>query len=888
MANKKISELVSRVPSLTDLMLVGDPSSGYSYKCTVNDIALAVETGVAGNYVTLATTQTISGAKTFSNVLTLTSVANSPTDTDKFLVLNASNVVNYRTGAEVLSDIGAQAALTNPVTGTGTTNYLAKFTATSAIGNSLLFDDGTNVGVNTNSPDVKLTIDGATGGNSSINLTNFYASKGQSDASYLRVQGSRSPTADARYIALDVFDGGSTSRNLILNQSGGNVGIGTLSPSEKLEINGGVKISTIANATTDTDRFLVSDNGVVKYRTGAELLSDIGGASASSISGTTNYIPKFTSSSAIGNSQIFDNGTSIGFGTTSPNVSSLGRALTISSTNSGLELTSATNVVQGTVQSNTNGLTLEGIGTAGMRFFTSASGATSERMRLTTAGNLGINITTPYAKLTTGVSGTFTQLSNDADYSTYGLWIADANPTNAIGGAIGFGSSTGRKLAAIGAYHEADADQVGLKFYVQPSATGSSAFLTEAMYINSAGNLGLGVTPAAWGSGYKAFELTQGGLSGNGLTGITLRSNNYFDGTNAIYKSSFAAGLYNIGNSVHSWHIAPVGTAGNAISFTQAMTLDASGRLLLGTTTSSDENVTVYGSTEASMVFQNSTSGTGNGNGLYLGTVSGENYLWTYENQPLVFATNNAERMRITAAGNVGIGTTSPATKIQISDATNPIITLERVDANVTDNELMGQINFKSTDTNDANSNAYINAIREVSVVSQVPMALTFGTGVSATVTERMRITSAGNVGIGTSSPSSAFTTTLSINSSNSQGIVFRQNDVDRGYIYAGSVGTYVGSNAGAVVFNSNDTERMRLTSGGSLVVGGTTADASAIVQITSTTKGFLPPVMTGAQAEAIATPADGLLVYANNGNGAVITSIGWWGYNGTTWVKLN
>lgn len=39
---------------------------------------------------------------------------------------------------------------------------------------------------------------------------------------------------------------------------------------------GSVKITTINNATTDTDKFLVSDAGVIKYRTGAEVLSDIG------------------------------------------------------------------------------------------------------------------------------------------------------------------------------------------------------------------------------------------------------------------------------------------------------------------------------------------------------------------------------------------------------------------------------------------------------------------------------------------------------------------------------------------------------------------------------------------------------------------------------------
>lgn len=53
-----------------------------------------------------------------------------------------------------LAEIGAQAALTNPVTGTGTTNYLPKFTGATTIGNSQVFDNGTNVGIGTTSPDV--------------------------------------------------------------------------------------------------------------------------------------------------------------------------------------------------------------------------------------------------------------------------------------------------------------------------------------------------------------------------------------------------------------------------------------------------------------------------------------------------------------------------------------------------------------------------------------------------------------------------------------------------------------------------------------------------------------------------------------------------------------
>lgn len=62
---------------------------------------------------------------------------------------------------------------------------------------------------------------------------------------------------------------------------------------------------------------------------------------------------------------------------------------------------------------------------------------------------------------------------------------------------------------------------------------------------------------------------------------------------------------------------------------------------------------------------------------------------------------------------------------------------------------------------------------------------------------------------------------------------------------------------------------------------------ASAVLAANSTTKGFLPPRMTGTQAEAIAAPAEALMVYATDGSGVTITSKGWWGWDGATWIKL-
>jgi hypothetical protein len=68
---------------------------------------------------------------------------------------------------------------------------------------------------------------------------------------------------------------------------------------------------------------------------------------------------------------------------------------------------------------------------------------------------------------------------------------------------------------------------------------------------------------------------------------------------------------------------------------------------------------------------------------------------------------------------------------------------------------------------------------------------------------------------------------------------------------------------------------------------GSPTLEDCAILELKSIEKGFLLPRMAGSDAEAIATAVEGLMVYANSGDGAEINSIGWWGYNGMNWVKL-
>lgn len=127
-----------------------------------------------------------------------------------------------------------------------------------------------------------------------------------------------------------------------------------------------------------------------------------------------------------------------------------------------------------------------------------------------------------------------------------------------------------------------------------PSGTYSGAIRAT---LDASGNLGLGVTPSAWVSSWKAVDVTSGGSSLYGTLAIGgIATNAFFDSSPAWkYKTSYGAARYehdSIGS--HKWFTAPSGTAGNAITFTQAMTLDASGNLGLGVTPSAWAGTSVF------------------------------------------------------------------------------------------------------------------------------------------------------------------------------------------------------------------------------------------------------------------------------------------------------
>jgi hypothetical protein len=174
-----------------------------------------------------------------------------------------------------------------------------------------------------------------------------------------------------------------------------------------------------------------------------------------------------------------------------------------------------------------------------------------------------------------------------------GIRLYDAGTGSGEGLYIQWESASRSDAAQI--YGVGDTTGGALVFKTNTSNTGTS---TERMRIDSSGNLGLGVTPSAWVTAAPALQMKNGSLSSlSGPYGqVNLTSNAYASDSSDIGFTTWryargdtgdlgAAARYTMTGSGHSWHIAAGGLAGNAISFTQAMTLDASGNLGIGTTT---------------------------------------------------------------------------------------------------------------------------------------------------------------------------------------------------------------------------------------------------------------------------------------------------------------
>ena len=143
------------------------------------------------------------------------------------------------------------------------------------------------------------------------------------------------------------------------------------------------------------------------------------------------------------------------------------------------------------------------------------------------------------------------------------------------------------------------------------AASAAASAFTSRFKIDGSGNVGIGVTPSAWGSNWKANHVgTVGSFASSGAgsappTAMVIGA--YNDNTNWKYQfSSTGAARYEMtganAGSAHAWYISPGGTVNNNITFTQAMTLTAGGELLVGKTASSATTVGVQAEPAGALV----------------------------------------------------------------------------------------------------------------------------------------------------------------------------------------------------------------------------------------------------------------------------------------------
>ena len=194
---------------------------------------------------------------------------------------------------------------------------------------------------------------------------------------------------------------------------------------------------------------------------------------------------------------------------------------------------------------------------------------------------------------------------------------------------------------------------------------------------DASGNVGIGVTPSAWRSTFKALQiLGTATLSSNNNTTVYLGSNWYNNTSNQdVYTVTGAAGIYAISGGQHLWYNAPSGTAGSVATFTQAMTLDASGRLGIGVTApaapihvladSNGYSIRVKGRSSDSYGDISFNNNADTVNYAFLSANNAGTYFGTATALPLSFYTNNTEKARFDSSGRLIVGGSNVNGRIQ-------------------------------------------------------------------------------------------------------------------------------------------------------------------------------------------------------------------------------
>ena len=193
-------------------------------------------------------------------------------------------------------------------------------------------------------------------------------------------------------------------------------------------------------------------------------------------------------------------------------------------------------------------------------------------------------------------------------------------------------------------------------------------------------------------------------------------------------------------------------------TFSEKLRILSNGNVLIGTTVDGNQALNVYGAANGAIAIQNSNTGTGADNGLYLGNGNSTiAYIWNYENDSMRFATNNTERMRITSNGNILIGNSNGGSEaINMVGGGGGILISRSTSSSPNDGQTLGDIGLNSYSASQTCSSADVlirgQADGDHSGSSAGSALLLFtkpaSTGPGSSATERLRINKSGAIGI--------------------------------------------------------------------------------------------------------------------------------------------